>query len=256
MTANFIQRIKEEYAYLTTRHWTLEDVGKFWDSVLEYDTINSHIYPYYRRFTNSYEMAKKYLPRNDYTLLDIQTRSGNGTLFWYGHHKIKKAYCVDFSDYLLSLADKKLKGSGLNYELIKINHFPLPFEDSTFDFICTYETIEHISAYQTFMKELSRVLKKEGIMILTCPNRSWEAVHSLSAILNINHSEGPHRFLKRQELLDCFKKNHLKILEENNTILLPFNHSYSVRFNNLLESSLAELLKRTLSLRRSFVLTK
>ena len=50
---------------------------------------------------------------------------------------------------------------------------------------------------------------QDGIIILTCLAVSWEWVHWLSAIININHSEGPHRFLKSSQLSQSFKNANL-----------------------------------------------
>ena len=252
----WVQRIKDEYHYYTQKSWTLEDVGDFWDTVIGYDDINKGIYPYYRRFTNSYELAKGYLNRHAYRMLDIQSRSGHGTLFWNEKKKIKHSTCVDFSDYLLGLADRRLQKSGLDYELLKIKEFPLPFKDQTFDLVCTYETIEHISDYRFFLRELMRVMTDDGIMILTCPSRAWNWVHILSAVMGINHSEGPHRFLSRRSLLKSFDQLGLSVLEENSTILLPFNHRISIKLDAFLEKMLARAIKRRLALRRTFILKK
>lgn len=251
-----IQRAKAEYSYYAMRHWNLEDVGRFWDTVKNYDDINEKIYPYFRRFTNSFDLAEKYLPRHDYTLLDIQTRSGKGSLFWHEKKKIKSATCVDFSDFLVSVAKKRLRESNLKHEIIKISNFPLPFEDRSFNLICAYETVEHISDYSFFIKELSRTMTDDGIMIITCPNKAWNWVHSLTAIIGINHSEGPHRFLRRGELLNCFKTNHLALLEENSTIIFPFNHPFSIKIDSILEKYLPTFIKQCVALRRTFILKK
>ena len=69
-----IKRIKQEYLYYTKRPWSLEEVGNFWDTVHDYDVINNEIYPYYRRFTNSYELAASNLiDDKPYNVLDIQS---------------------------------------------------------------------------------------------------------------------------------------------------------------------------------------
>lgn len=250
------QRFVQEMKYSNPANWSLADVGRFWDSVEDYDDINEEIYPYFRRFTNSFELAARYLSRTDYSLLDLQARSGKGSLFWHEKGKIKHATCVDFSDYLTSLADKRLSKSSLNYRSLKVLNFPLPFPDKTFDFICSYETIEHVPDYKMFIQELKRALTDDGIMILTCPNRSWEWVHWLTVIININHSEGPHRFLPRKNILKCLDDNHLDVLRENTTILLPFNNKYSVLLDKFLEKLLPEAIKRYLALRRTFIVRK
>ncbi len=43
--------------------------------------------------------------------------------------------------------------------------------DNTFDFALTFQVIEHIQDDITFIKEIHRVLKPGGIMMLTTPNR-------------------------------------------------------------------------------------
>ena len=115
-----IKRLKDEYNYYTNRPWSLEDVGNFWDTVKDYDVVNSEIYPYYRRFTNSFDLATKFMIKDSYTILDIQSRSGNGTEFWSNKINIDSAVCVDFSDYLISLARKRLNKANINNRFIKI----------------------------------------------------------------------------------------------------------------------------------------
>ena len=251
-----LKRCRQEYRYYTRRPWTLEDVGRFWDTVEDYDEVNEKIYPYFRRFTNSFDLAQIYLPHNDYTMLDLQARSGKASLFWHEQEKIKESTCCDFSDYLLSLTKKRLDSASLKYRLVKVLEFPLPFEDQSFNLVCSYETIEHVFDYETFMMELARVMTADGIMILTCPSVSWEWVHWLSAAININHSEGPHRFLRRTTLLRCFDENDLDILKENSTIFLPFNRGISIKFDRWLEKHLPIFLRSVFGLRRTFVLRK
>jgi SAM-dependent methyltransferase len=46
----------------------------------------------------------------------------------------------------------------------------LPFPDSTFDSVVSLETIEHLHEQEAFVKELSRVIKPGGTLILSTPN--------------------------------------------------------------------------------------
>lgn len=48
---------------------------------------------------------------------------------------------------------------------------PLPFADCSFDSIVTFQVIEHIEADVFFLRELYRVLKPGGVLLLTTPNR-------------------------------------------------------------------------------------
>lgn len=98
--------------------------------------------------------------------------------------------------------------------------------------------------------------KKGSIIILTCPNILWEWVHWLCAIININHSEGPHKFLRRKSLIKLFNENDIQILEENSTILLPFNNKISIIVNEILEKYLPKKIISLLALRRTFIMRK
>ena len=51
------------------------------------------------------------------------------------------------------------------------NAIRLPFADSAFDIVVSFETIEHIRQYRKFLGECSRVLKENGLLICSTPNR-------------------------------------------------------------------------------------
>tara|TARA_B100000315_G_C14493253_1_gene548655 strand:+ start:144 stop:944 length:801 start_codon:yes stop_codon:yes gene_type:complete len=250
-----IKRAVLEYKYFNCKEWSLEDVGAFWDSVTDYDDINESTYSYYRRFTNSWDLAKDFI-KNSMNMLDIQSRTGKGTEFWFQKGVIKKSYLVDFSDYLLDIAKERLNGSNYDFELIKVLDYNLPFDNEFFGFVTTYETVEHIGNVNLFVKELTRVLKVGGIMVLTCPNILWEPFHWIASVFNIHHSEGPHNFLRRKKLLQLFKDNGLNILKENTTVILPFNKKSSMKINEKLERTLHQNIVRLIGMRRSYVLRK
>ena len=47
----------------------------------------------------------------------------------------------------------------------------LPFADNSFDIVVSFETIEHIRQYGKFLAECRRVLKSNGSLICSTPNR-------------------------------------------------------------------------------------
>jgi ubiquinone/menaquinone biosynthesis C-methylase UbiE len=47
----------------------------------------------------------------------------------------------------------------------------LPFSDASFDAVVSFETIEHIAAQESFLGEVRRVLRPDGLLILSCPNK-------------------------------------------------------------------------------------
>ena len=54
-----------------------------------------------------------------------------------------------------------------------------PFKDKSFDYIVSIEGIEHIENRFSFIREVSRTLKANGVFIMTTPN-----VHSMESRLN------------------------------------------------------------------------
>ena len=47
----------------------------------------------------------------------------------------------------------------------------LPLADASVDIAVSFETLEHIDAQAAFLDELARVVKPEGLVILSCPNK-------------------------------------------------------------------------------------
>lgn len=59
-----------------------------------------------------------------------------------------------------------------NVELLQMKVPPLiGIEDESFDYVITFQVIEHIKKDKDFVKEIFRVLKKNGKLIVTTPNK-------------------------------------------------------------------------------------
>jgi|CXWL01.1.fsa_nt_gi SAM-dependent methyltransferase len=53
------------------------------------------------------------------------------------------------------------------------NGLGLPFADGSFDVITSFETLEHLHERTTFLAELHRVLKPDGVLLLSTPNANY-----------------------------------------------------------------------------------
>jgi len=88
-----------------------------------------------------------------------------------GHilEKIKtgKLYGIDISEIQIERALKRL---GNSVELKKAAGEEIPYEDKFFDKILCSEVIEHLLDPREVLKEISRVLKDNGILSLSIPN--------------------------------------------------------------------------------------
>ena len=99
-----------------------------------------------------------------------------------GHilEKIKtgKLYGIDISEIQIERAKKRL---GNSVELKKAPGENIPYEDKYFDKILCSEVIEHVLDPREVFKEISRVLKDNGILSLSIPNE--EKINSTKRVL-------------------------------------------------------------------------
>lgn len=232
--------------------WTFADVAAHWDSVA-YDESNAKIDSYLRRFVDS---APLFTISENARVLDIDCRTGNGTLFFKEKYPTATFTCIAMAGKFKEVAEQKFREKRLQANVDQLRELPLSFATDSFDVILNYETIEHVPDPSAFIKELSRVLKPGGTLVLTTPNLLWEPVHWLSATLHLDHGEGPHRMQRRSELLRYFRESGLSIEKEQSFVLVPAGPRWLLGFGKFLENISPEFLMRALALRRTFICKK
>jgi len=84
-------------------------------------------------------------------------------------------YGIDVSRYAIFRArDYAPRSKILLYDVQR----GLPFKDENFDVVTMFDTLEHIKNYGNVLREIHRILRHEGIFLLTTPNR-----YSMNSIL-------------------------------------------------------------------------
>jgi SAM-dependent methyltransferase len=249
----FFGRVLDEYRYYTMKRWDYKDVGDFWDTVKDYDEIDDETYAYNRRFHDSIRMCT--IPDKS-KILDIDCRTGNGTVFYHSRGKVEEAVCVSPSPCFLEVCKKRMKKYKIKARTLLLRSLPLPIKDKSFDAVLCMETIEHISNHIEFLRELNMLLKDDGELVLTTPNVIWEPVHWFVAIFNIHHSEGPHRFIRRKRILNFLRRAGFKVEKERTTILIPAGARWLTNLGYVIERAMGERLRRIFCLRRIFICKK
>ncbi|TFG14380.1 MAG: class I SAM-dependent methyltransferase [Promethearchaeota archaeon] len=79
----------------------------------------------------------------------------------------------------------------------------LPYKDGSFDFVCALDVLEHIKNDKLAISEISRILKKKGILIITVPHRMKFYTQQDKLI-------GHYRRYEVDELFSVFSKFHLR----------------------------------------------
>jgi len=97
-------------------------------------------------------------------ILDVGCGLGYGSRMLYQIHNSVVAF--DISDTAVSYAKRNHKGPMYTRADAQV----LPFKDMSFDSVVAFEIIEHVSNDIYLLREIFRVLKREGTLILSTPN--------------------------------------------------------------------------------------
>ena len=155
------------YIYLKRKHpklylfWSYggfnANTKRHWDNVWKKEGIST-----WRTYAQLFEAIGNYIPRGS-RVLDIGC--GIGILL----EKLKRekqceCHGVDVSQYAINI----IRQYGMNGEVSTLPN--IPFKDKTFDTVTATEVIEHIKEVQDAIKEAFRVLKNDGIFIVSVPD--------------------------------------------------------------------------------------
>lgn len=99
-------------------------------------------------------------------VLDIACGTGYGTALLA--KAAKSVVGVDVSAQAVEYATKKFARDNVTFR--KGNGRDIPAKTAEFDVVVSYETIEHLQDYPGFIDEIKRVLKKDGLLIISTPN--------------------------------------------------------------------------------------
>jgi ubiquinone/menaquinone biosynthesis C-methylase UbiE len=175
------------------------------------------------------EQIYKFLEPNEKdVVLDVGCASGR-QLFKIAK-KIKKGYGIDIAQSFIDKANYICaKNSIQNLYFKRAVIEKIPFEDSFFDKIICAEVLEHVSDKNTALKELLRVLKNGGNLIITVPNlnsdatlwgrflrlikkRKFVPLENFSNEDLIKHGDAHVREFNRQSLKEWLQDNNLEVL--------------------------------------------
>ena len=118
-----------------------------------------------------YEHWHRYLIARQYVkgLRVLDVASGEG----YGSHLLSQAAVsvvgVDLSADAVAHAAVRYPAANLRYVAASCTRIPEP--DASVDVIVSFETIEHITEHDAFLREVDRLLVPGGLFIISSPNR-------------------------------------------------------------------------------------
>jgi len=107
----------------------------------------------------------------DKTVLDAATGKGYGAYHLAKVGKARRVIGVDLDEEALNYARTMHQVPNVSFE--KMDVTCMNFPAASFDVVVSFETLEHISPVLTprFMAEVVRVLKPDGMFVISTPNR-------------------------------------------------------------------------------------
>ncbi|MFV8368168.1 class I SAM-dependent methyltransferase [Flavobacterium sp. LB2R40] len=114
-----------------------------------------------------YSIVNKYISNK--IVLDIACGEGYGSNLMA--LTAKRVYGVYIDKEVINVATNKYTKNNLSYQVGSVTE--IPFEDNSIDVIVSFETLEHHDKHQEMMIEIKRVLKKEGLLFLSTPDKLY-----------------------------------------------------------------------------------
>lgn len=171
------------------------------------------------------------LPNNAKDILDVGCGTGifEGILLLYEDKSGMNITGIDGSPKCIEVAKSKQIPNAV---FLCGDAESLPFRDNSFDCCLLIEVIEHISDKWSAVKELKRVLKPGGILIITTPNKRDIVLRMHNLLMNLIMKLTKRRvihkdeYLSTQELLALVEGAGLNVTKLMTRYLIPLK-SYS-----------------------------
>ncbi len=163
-----------------------------------------------------YDLAKNILKGK---VLDIGCGAGYNlkNKNWFGIEKDKKAIMLC----------KKRGISNVKYGLIT----KIPFPKNSFDGVSCLEVIEHVDQKDKSVKEINRVLKKYGKLVISTPNPKLIHIAKFLGWKSEMAGHKKERYIDKKSLIELFKKYKFELEEFKTQFWLPSSLGFLFKFS-------------------------
>ena len=173
---------------------------------------------------NKYDLFKRIgivfdelLPENLQGIQLLDAGCGTG---WFSREAVKRHASVvslDVGCALLQQVEKKCASKKVAGDVLT-----LPFKNNSFDAVISTEVIEHTVDPQKAIVEMYRVLKPDGLLVLTTPNRTWYFSVCVANFLGLRPYEGYENWVSWARLRNWFVERGFIIEAMKGFHVFPF----------------------------------
>lgn len=159
------------------------------------------------------EVLERLSPVEGKFFLDVGCGAGGLAIAFTKRSSATVAFDVDLK--YLKVATAWGREEGVELNLLVASGESMPFKSEAFDFVACSDVIEHLNNPSKMVGEVARVLKKGGIVYLTCPNKISPRI-----VLKDNHYLLPFFTLLPRRIAEAYVKA-TKRGETNEVLFLP-----------------------------------
>jgi len=173
-------------------------------------------------------------PINECSVLDVG--AGGGLVSEPLAKLGAKVTGIDASEQVIKTAKKHAKKLPIKYECISIENFS---SKDKFDVILLLDILEHTDNIEIIFKNIKKLLKKDGIVIISTLNRTVQSL--LFGVIAAEHilnwvPKGMHdwnKFIKPSELKSVLNKNGFSISDISGITYNPIRDKFYLNKDNL-----------------------
>ncbi|MGD0886014.1 MAG: class I SAM-dependent methyltransferase [Thermodesulfovibrionales bacterium] len=153
--------------------------------------------------------------------------AGSGTGWFSREAALRGARVVslDVGENILAQVAKKCDTQRIVGSVLDI-----PFEKEYFDVVLSTEVIEHTPDPKKAIHEMHRVLRREGVLILTVPNKIWHPAITVANMLKLRPYEGYENWVGWIELKRWLNEAGFSIGKMKGLHVIPFIFPFSYKF--------------------------
>jgi len=166
----------------------------------------------YRLKRRSLEVVNAILKYNNSPEIIVDVGTVDGEMLKIIKSKIKAKTFIG-----LDIVSKGFKAKDINF--IQASVYNLPFKNNSIDVIIAAAVLEHLEDHQRVIKEFFKVLKENGLLILTFPNPFFDGLAQRIGYLSTKDHKA---HLSLHFIINMLKKNNFQILEKSYFMFFPF----------------------------------